>query len=463
MALRAKVENRHGQCFAVYLRKVQARFQKFVSEHGLFEPNQKVLAAVSGGADSVVLARLLAQVGTLAGIAHVNFGLRGADSLADQQFVEALANELAVPCFITQFNTKTIAAQEGESLQMAARRLRYTWFGELLDTHQLDAVAVGTHATDQAETMLLNLARGTGVAGLHGIFAKRGNVVRPLLFATAAEIRAFAQQQGWPWREDVSNKQLDYQRNLLRNKALPVFAELNSDFERTMQHNAQRMADAERLMQHTLDAWWRTVAREEAGRTLLSIDALEALSELGAALYYWLSPLGFNRVQTDTLAGLLRSQPGRFVESETHRALRDRQHIIIAQKEALSAPEAQLLPATRDVLEPVRLTCCRLAADQASISTDASVACLDFDALQFPLTLRKWQPGDRFQPLGMQGTKKLSDFLIDARVPLTAKNNVFVLCSGNEIAWVVGHRISQKFCVGPQTKTVYQLACKNAV
>lgn len=436
---------------------MQQRLAHFVTQHALIPGNARVLAGVSGGVDSVAMAHLLHQSNQLHGIAHVHFGLRGADADADQALVEALALRLNVPFYSTRFNTRLEAEAAGESIQMAARRLRFDWFDALLNEHGFAAVAIASHLDDQAETMLLNLLRGTGVAGLHGILPKRDRVIHPVLFATKAELAAYACAENLVWREDASNQVSDYQRNRLRLEVMPMLEAMKPGFATLMQQNALRMHEAETIVARASADLLESVAVYEGDQLQLQIDRLADIEQLNTHLYYWLRPYGFNRTQTDAVAALMQAQPGKQVLSATHKVVRDRAMLLIVPKEHPAALEAQLHAATRQLKQPIGLKVTKVAKGEMALSANANIAQLDAGLLQFPLTVRPWQHGDAFQPLGMEGTKKLSDFLIDQKVPLPSKAQTYVLCSAKDIVWVAGHRIDHRYRITDATTEILRV------
>ena len=437
------------------------QFRSYIETHNLVPPSAHVLAALSAGVDSVVMAHLLHRTGQLHGIAHCHFGLRAADADADQAFTEALAAELNVPFFTIRFDTKA-EARAGESTQMAARRLRFDWFEQLMDENAFTAVAIASHLDDQAETMLTNVLRGTGPAGLHGILPARNRVIHPMLIATKAEIIDYAKAEGIPWREDASNREKDYLRNRLRLDVLPLLNELKPGLSAVMNDTASHMRDMEAVAQLALKQWLQVHAQHDGDRLLLNVEALQHKAELPAMLYHWLSSYGFNRTQTNAVPTLLESQSGRQLESASHLLLRNRNHLILAPKTQTNttASEANSLEinihsANQSLQAPIPLSCQLQPKAQAPTSTQPTVATLGADTLEFLLTLRPWRPGDSFQPLGMSGTKKLSDFLIDQKVATLDKPNTYVLCSGTQIAWVVGHRIAHPFRITETTQNVF--------
>ena len=421
------------------------RLRRYANQQALFSPTDRLLVAVSGGVDSVVLCDLLAHLGQPAEVAHVNYGLRGAASDHDEAFVRALAAQLNWPCHVRQHpNTAAVARAAGVSVQMAARTLRYRWFEELLAETECTHVATAHHADDAIETLLLNLTRGTGLAGLRGIAPRRGTVVRPLLFATRRQVERYAQTQALAWREDASNQQTHYRRNFLRHEVVPQLRQLNPRLEQAFERTYARVGAAQRLVAHYVaEARQKVWCPQAGGVTYVDLTALRTCPEPAFLLAELLRKVGFDERQAAAM--LTEGQAGRSFYSATHHLVTDRARLVITRK--LPPPAA-----------PCRVTAAQKAATfgggRLHLDTfpasgyvpppDPRVASLDADQLHFPLVVRPWQAGDRFRPLGMGGSKKLSDFLSDRRVPHNLKAHVWVVTSAGNIVWVVGHRIDAR-------------------
>lgn len=405
------------------------RVARYIAAHHLLESEKTVLVALSGGADSVALLRLLLELGYPCQAAHCNFHLRGAESDRDEAFAEALCRELDVPLHTVHFDTAKTASELRLSIEMAARKLRYDWFDTLSHTIGAQAIAVAHHRDDSVETLLLNLLRGTGIDGLRGIRPRNGNVVRPLLCVSREEIVAYLDSLGQPYVTDSTNLQDEYTRNKIRLKLIPLMKEINPSIQESLMKTARRLDQAATLYHLQMDEARRRVCSDRSIR----IDALLKEPEPEALLHELLSPLGFNEAQQGDIFRSLTGEPGRSFVSATHRVIKDRDYLLT---EPLSAPRPPELHIERHSL-----------TDTFRIPRSPQVACLDADKLKHPLSLRLCQAGDWFIPLGMKGKKNVAQFLTDRKIPLHLKQRQWLLCCGDDIVWVVGQRIDQRFCI----------------
>ena len=436
--------------------------QKQVFGSSVRIPDSFLLLTVSGGIDSVVLADLCHRAGIRFGVAHVNFGLRGSESDADEAFVRQLASTYGVPFHYTHFKTKEVAGEEGISVQMAARQLRYPWFEAVADEFGYDFVATAHHQNDVLETVLLNLVRGTGLAGLRGIPVRQGRIIRPLWFATRPQIYAYLQEQGLRWREDSSNIDDKYLRNHLRHKVIPNLEVMNPNFWGTFQRTIERIRATETLLNTELSRSWEAVADLSVpNQILISPTALLAMPEPAFRLAEWLRPYGFTSEQVWSMMKGLDQPPGQVYRSASHAVWHERLGLLLKPLWAPSAVYVQWpgWPAGEvDVGGQLRLRF-RLfdKPDDYHPSNDKQIACFDADTLAFPLIIRTWQLGDRFQPLGLRGRKLVSDLLNDSKVPTSERQQVCVLLAGEGIAWVVGYRIGHPYRIQSQTKQVLEV------
>lgn len=438
-------------------------FIAYINENQLFKPSDSLLVAVSGGIDSVALVHLLHTTGYRFSMVHCNFGLRGEESEADEVFVQQLANQYGVALFHKYLNAKHYAAQEQISIQVAARNLRYHWFDLLLQQYHYQYLLTAHHQNDMLETVLYNLTKGTGIAGLHGIKPQNGHLIRPLLFATKNEIVNYAQQNQLTWREDSSNQSSKYSRNLIRNEVVPILKRINPNLEQTMQNTIERLAAVERIFDAEIEKLRLKVVSGEGKQNspiYIAIEQLKAENELVVKLYELLKPYNFNYVQTQQIIDSLYKTAGRSFETATHSLVKDRNQLVIVPKIETDTTILQLAPETNYAVNPyfeLHIECFEKISSY-EVNRNAALACLDKSCLVFPLVVRLWQEGDKFQPLGMRGMKKVSDFLTDKKIPLNLKSQVWVLCSGKEIVWVIGHRIDERYKVQETTKEVYQLS-----
>lgn len=435
-----------------YLVRMLDRFLDFLKSIDNPKPNQVFLLAVSGGVDSVVLSHLFHKSNIPFAIAHCNFQLRGEESNGDMAFVKSLAETYQVPFHCEVFDTKTEQQGSGESTQMIARKLRYDWFNELVKEHHYIKLVTAHHLNDNVETVLLNTIRGTGVKGLSGIAPVSEQLLRPLLFATKTEIENFAKAEGLSWREDSSNQSDKYKRNLIRHHAIDLFEQLNPNFLHTFSDNIERwklLAEHVAAEIKKLDVNFKT----STGWTIE--EAFLKTSSNHAILLEWLKEKGFAENQFREL--LEATLSGKQWAAKQYVAVYDRGRLLVSEKPVIEDFEITIEEGQSEVDFPGgKLTIAKMAKPQ-NLAQPNNTALLDFSKLSFPLTLRNWQLGDKFQPFGMKGKKKISDFLIDQKVPIHEKEKVLVLLSGNEICWVVGWRTDERFKVEKESEEVFKV------
>jgi tRNA(Ile)-lysidine synthase len=416
---------------------------------------KRFLLAVSGGIDSVVMARLFYISRFKFAIVHCNFQLRGAESDSDQLFVEKLAEEYGVCCYTIRFDTALYAEKQGISIQMAARDLRYNWFREVLLSEGYDYVAVAHNKNDVVETMLLNLIRGTGIRGLMGIRAINNQVIRPMLFATRQQIAGFAKHEDISWREDSSNAETKYHRNKIRHTIIPAMENINPAFIENALDTIRRMEQTGVLLDYGLDKIKTEVWTELSDRILLNIEKLKVYPAVDIILFELLRNYGIAQLDVDKILNTFNSDPGKQFRSHTHTFTRDRIYLMITKNEESPDCEIQVKEDTLFIEQPILLKFSSMeAGNNFEIPRQAHIAVLDADKVNYPLTLRKWKNGDRFHPLGLNGSKKISDFLIDIKTPLPDKKHIWVLESAGQIMWIVNHRIDDRFSVTDETRKI---------
>jgi tRNA(Ile)-lysidine synthase len=423
----------------------------FMREESLFPPGRNTLLAVSGGIDSVVMTDLFHKSEFPFGIAHANFHLRGEESDRDEQFVRSLAERYGVKVFVKHFDTAGYARKIKVSIQVAARELRYAWFDELMLKHGYDCVATAHHLDDQVETFLINLARGTGIAGLHGIPVVQGKVIRPLLFTGRKEIEAYAIENKLGYVEDSSNSSDKYTRNRIRHKIIPLLEKLNPSFKMALTETVGRIKDMEAIYRNAIEERRYLIFEVKGDTIFLPVKEFFSLEPLETWAYELLLPYGFNLSNVKDIIGLKDAIPGKEVVSASHRLVRDRDSLIIVPLKTGPQKKEYFLTASgmlEGIIEPINLSFEILNGVPEKYDGPETTAYISLEKLEFPLLIRKWAKGDFFFPLGMSNPKKLSDFFIDLKYSRIDKENQWLLCSGNEIVWVIGKRIDDRFKIG---------------
>ncbi|WP_341228643.1 tRNA lysidine(34) synthetase TilS [uncultured Arcticibacterium sp.] len=418
-----------------------------------------ILLAISGGVDSMGMLRLFETTTFKIVVAHCNFFLRGEHSDGDEEMVRTYCRQRAIPFETVKFDTLGFAGQHKISTQMAARELRYPWFEKLLKKHDLKWVATAHHAQDSLETALLNLTRGTGLSGLKGILPKSGNLIRPLLFAKKSDIRAFVEKNKVPWREDSSNASDKYYRNHVRHHVIPLLEKLNPKLVENFQHTSSRVNSALDYIKNELEAFKKECL--EVTKDSICVDFEVFFDEKkSAVIEFWLDELGFNYDVSISILGSKESLSGSQFLSASHRLLIDRDTVIVTLlnqvKEKINIDIEADSKEVNFAFGTLKFKEC-LEFPSKNDLMNADNAFLDASKLSYPLTLRNWQKGDVFQPFGMKGKKKVSDYLIDKKIPVYEKEKVLVLCSNKEIVWLVGQRISEKFKTNKSASEVLEV------
>lgn len=431
------------------------KFRAFHRKQKLFSADDKILLAVSGGVDSMVMMHLMHEAQIDFGVAHCNFQLRGKESDADERLVRNISLERGIQYFSEKFNTKVYSQENGINIQQSARKLRYTWFEKLLKTKGFDRVATAHQSSDQSETILYNLIKGCGISGLRGIPVTNSKVVRPLLFASRAEILEYAKLNNLTWREDKSNSDNKYSRNLIRNSIIPELKLINPGIDRTMLRNSERYRSIEELIKDRKAEIVSKYLSTEGFDEVLTLDWLEKTKGSFILLEEVLKDYGFNNDQATSIHESLNRQTGKTYTSQKFELVVNRGKIHISPKVNEYSLDLEVNNFD-DKIELIgsELSFKKLLRDECQIVNDSNVACLDFDSLKRPLKIRGWESGDNFIPLGMTHKKKLSDFMIDQKIPLNLKKRIHLLESAGEIAWVIGHRIDDRFKITSKTKNV---------
>ncbi|KAB8153513.1 tRNA lysidine(34) synthetase TilS [Kordia sp. TARA_039_SRF] len=420
-----------------------------------FLKKAKLLIAISGGLDSVVLSKLLHELNYSLAFAHCNFQLRDNESDDDEIFVKELGDKLNVNVHTKKFETEAFANREKMSIQMAARKLRYEWFQELTTTFQYDYILTAHHKDDALETFIINLSRGTGIEGLTGIPERNGNIVRPLLSFTREEIQAYAKQQQLQWREDSSNASTKYLRNKIRHEIVPLLQELHPTFMDNFEATQEHLRGSNTIIQDYIQQLKAQLLEKVAdGHYQIEIAAIEQLSNPKAYLYELLKEFGFHH--WEDVSDMLSAQSGKQLFSANYRLIKDRTHLLIQKqtKNSEHTTEIYITKTSTKLKTPIQL---HVEEVSHVTNTGKNILYVDKELLKFPLIVRKWKNGDYFYPLGMRGKKKVSKYFKDEKYSLIDKENQWLLCSGENIVWIIGKRSDNRYKITQPTNTIIKL------
>jgi tRNA(Ile)-lysidine synthase len=407
---------------------------------------------VSGGIDSMVLVHLCAQLKLNFEVVHCNFMLRGAESDAETQFIESFCNSNGIPIHTKYFDTNAIAINNKESIQITSRNLRYQWFQEIISLG-FDYVLTAHHLDDNVETFLINFTRGTGLEGLTGIPAQNRNIIRPLLPFSREEIENYAKENKIQWREDSSNASDKYFRNKLRHNIVPTLKELNSGFLDSFQNTLHHLQQAESLVNDASKLVFEKVVKEKGNQLEIHLKPLLEFQNYKAYLFQWLKSYSFSA--WNDIYDLVNAQSGKQVFSETHVLLKDREKLILSERNSINKSEVFIIESIESKVNiPLKLIFSRFSGGK---NVNANCIFVDEDKIKFPLTIRKWQEGDYFYPAGMNGKKKLSKYFKDEKYSLLDKENQWLLCSEDQIIWVIGKRADQRFIATERTQQIIKI------
>jgi len=427
---------------------MHAAFLDYIKRWNLCAPTDKILLAVSGGIDSMVMLHLFVKAGYELAVAHCNFQLRGTASDEDEEFVKKYCQSHQIPFVSKRFDINNYASEKGISIQMAARELRYQWFDACRKEGNYACLATAHHRNDAIETVLHNLIHGSDAFGLLGIARRNGYIIRPLLFASRDDIHRYAATHGITWREDESNASTEYQRNFIRHKVVPLLEQLNPSLDASLESAIEKNKGLMELAKLGL-ASLAGLHREE-GKLQIEKEAILNRPHPPAVLYQIIREYGFTHAQCKEVINSIHGQPGKQWFSNSHWLLVDRDVLLVTK-----APITKQRISIDDACQSVTLGVQHLSIStttQINVIANKACACIDADKVSFPLLWRPWQHGDTFQPLGMIGQKKLSDYLIDEKLSRVDKQDITVLLSADDIIWVVGHRISDKVKVTSSTR-----------
>ena len=427
-------------------------FKNHIDKHFPELLHNKFLLACSGGLDSVVLAHLCSHCELNFSLAHCNFKLRGKESDEDEKFVQELAEKLGKSFFIKDFETLDYANDKKVSVQMAARDLRYEWFNALMQQNNIKTLVTAHHADDNLETFMINLSRGTGIKGLTGIPSRTRNIARPLLPYTRKQILKFANSSKLAWREDQSNAETKYLRNKIRHDIVPLLKELHPTFMTNFTETQEFLKQISEIADNHISQLKKDIFKEDGEVIRIKIESLQALEPLEAYLHALFSAYGFT--EWEDLQHLLTAMSGKEVHSRTHRLVKDRDFLLLANIVDNVQKEFQITKEDTEIQLPIGLS---ISSVHIIEEVGHNVLYLDKETLKYPLTLRKWRKGDYFYPLGMKGRKKLSKYFKDEKIDVIAKEKQWLLCSGNDIIWVVGKRADDRYKITNSTNKILKI------
>ncbi|MDX5584794.1 MAG: tRNA lysidine(34) synthetase TilS, partial [Aureibaculum sp.] len=415
------------------------------------------------GIDSVVLVYLLNQLNFDISLAHCNFQLRGEDSDQDEKFVKKLAGQLQLPIFTRSFATTEFAKKEKLSIQLAARTLRYDWFNAIVKKNKLDHILTGHHADDSLETFLINMIRGTGLDGLTGIPERNENILRLLLPFTREQIEKYADENRIDWRNDSSNVETKYVRNKIRHDVIPVLKELNPSLLTSFNKTLQNLKGSRQIIKDSIENLkGMVIIPAEAGIWKIDIKKLKEFNKPQAYLYELLNDFGFK--EWNDIADLLQAQSGKQIVSNTHRLVKDRDFLLLTDIGSTRIKKKEKIYEVSEKDRIVEIENFKIEVTYVkTVSIEGktqNVAFIDRDKLKFPLIVRKWKNGDYFYPSGMQGKKKLSKFFIDNKMSVLQKEKIWLLCSSNEIIWVIGKRLDDRYKAIVTTQNILKIELK---
>lgn len=434
---------------------MEKAFKNLLKSKLAYLTNHKLLLAVSGGVDSVVLTYLCHAAKLEFSIAHCNFHLREGACDEDETFVKNLAEKLNVDFYVEQFNTNKYAEEQGVSTQMAARDLRYNWFNELRFRHQFEYILTAHHANDDLETFFINLIRGTGLEGLSGIKEVNQAVVRPLLGFSRTQIETYAETNNIEWREDYTNAETKYIRNKIRHHLVPMLEEMNPRFLESFLKTQSHLRENEALVEDYLSLLYPKIVSKSAYGYNLDINYLKKVPNTPAVLYQLLKTFDFT--EWDDVYNLLNAQAGKMLFSKTHRLVKDRDYLILTERNRL---EDKVYKITKnDEFAMLPMGTFSFNKVEEIVEKNKNCIYVNPDKLDYPLTVRKWQNGDYFYPFGMKGKKKISDYFKDKKLSLPEKENTWLLCSGNEVVWVINMRADRRFAITSPNQRIVKITC----
>lgn len=429
------------------------KVKEFIRQNNLIKNNDKVIIALSGGADSIALLDILYRLKYNCLAAHCNFHLRGEESNRDAEFVKQFCANYNVPLSIIDFNTEEYARTNSISIEMAARELRYNWFEQIRKQYKADFIAVAHHQDDSVETILLNLIRGTGIRGLTGIPVRNNFVIRPLLGVTRKDIIKYINGRKLSYVEDYTNKEDIYVRNKIRLNILPLLETINPSAKSSIIRTAEHLSQVENIY----SCYVNEIRSKVLNNNEIDIQKLLNCTEPQAILFELLYSYGFNSATIEQIFKSLSAQSGKIFYSEKYKVIKDRYTLILAPKENLHDAVYTINKSDCEINKPIQLRIKYIDNEIFKFKKDSNILYLDADKITFPIILRKWKVGDWFIPFGMKGRKKVSDYFSDNKFSLIDKENTWLLCNDTDIIWIVGHRSDNRYRINQNTKKILQI------
>ncbi len=438
---------------------MKEQLNNFIVNNNLFSKKDCIAVAVSGGIDSTVLLNLLYTLSYNCIVLHCNFQLRNEESNNDEKFVKEISLKYNYEFITKKFDTKQYADDNGISIQMAARELRYNFFEETRQKYNCKLIVTAHHADDNIETFFINLLRGSGLKGISGIPIKYGKIVRPMLFATREEIYNYAKANNIEWREDSSNKSVKYMRNKIRHNIIPMLEDIKPGSKKTILRNIEHFKNTEILLKELLSDKIEKIVVQNNNEIFININELTTSNSGKTILYEIISQYGFNPKQINKIWETINSFSGKMFYSKNYCLNKDREQIIISPIKKDNHKFKYYIDNEQDwISEPFEMSIKKTNWNSnQEILKNKNIAILDADIIEFPLVIRRWNHGDYFQPFGMKGFKKLSDFFIDEKISIIEKEKIWIIESSNKICWIINQRIDDRFRITNNTKNVITL------
>ena len=441
-------------------KKMLDQFIFFIKEKKLLNKDDRILLAVSGGIDSMVMCELFLKSNYKLGIAHANFSLRGKESDDDEKFVKKYAEKNNIPFFTQKFKTKNTATNKKESIQLTARKLRYEWLEKIREENNFDYITTAHHLNDNVETFIMNLSRGTGISGLHGILPKNDKIIRPLLFAAKEEIEQFATANKISYRNDSSNASDKYTRNYVRHHVIPPLTKIYPALIQNVGKTIDHLAQTETLVHNYIKQLQKEIFHEDENELVVKIKDLEQLSPLAIHLFELFKEIGINGDIVNNISVCITEKKyGKVFQLPLHKIYIEKESLVVAPitKKIQRLSTVSKIQKHKSVGESKFVFKTITVTKDFKIDKSPDIGLFDLEKLKFPLQIRNWQNGDSFIPFGMKGKKLVSDFLTDIKMPKNKKVNQLVILSGNDIIWLPGLRIDNRYAITGKSKIIYRI------